>query len=51
MLSGMAQVAVGAPPRELRAVKLEEVVEIARTFLPPDRYGLAIAGPPLPERD
>ena len=38
-------------PRELRAVKLEEVVEIARTFLPPDRYGLAIAGPPLPERD
>jgi len=38
-------------PRELRAVKLEQVVEMARTFLPPDRYGLAIAGPPLPERD
>jgi zinc protease len=38
-------------PRELRAVTLEQVVEIARTFLPPDRYALAIAGPPLPERD
>jgi zinc protease len=38
-------------PRELRAVKLEQVVEIARTFLQPDRYALAIAGPPLPERD
>ncbi|MGH2473147.1 MAG: M16 family metallopeptidase [Candidatus Limnocylindria bacterium] len=38
-------------PRELRAVTLEQVVEIARTFLVPDRYGLAIAGPPLPERD
>ncbi|TMG51687.1 MAG: insulinase family protein [Chloroflexi bacterium] len=38
-------------PRELRAVTLEQVVEIARTFLQPDRYALAIAGPPLPERD
>jgi zinc protease len=38
-------------PRELRAVTLDQVVEIARAFLPPDRYGLAIAGPPLPERD
>jgi len=38
-------------PRELRAVTVEQVVETARTFLPPDRYGLAIAGPPLPERD
>ena len=38
-------------PRELRAVTLEQVVEIARTFLPPERYALAIAGPPLPERD
>ena len=38
-------------PRELRAVTLEQVVEIARAFLPPDRHALAIAGPPLPERD
>lgn len=38
-------------PRELRAVTLEQVVEMARTFLPPDRHALAIAGPPLPERD
>jgi len=38
-------------PRELRAVTLEQVVEMARTFLMPDRYALAIAGPPLPERD
>jgi len=38
-------------PRELRAVTLEQVVQIARTFLPPERYALAIAGPPLPERD
>jgi len=38
-------------PRELRAVTVEQVVEMARTFLPPDRYGLAIAGPPLPEGD
>ncbi len=38
-------------PRELRAVTVDQVVEMARTFLPPDRYGLAIAGPPLPEND
>jgi zinc protease len=38
-------------PRELRAVTLDQVVDIARAFLPPDRYALAIAGPPLPERD
>jgi zinc protease len=38
-------------PAELRAVTLEQVVETARTFLPPDRHALAIAGPPLPERD
>jgi zinc protease len=38
-------------PRELRAVTLDQVVEIARAFLPPDRHALAIAGPPLPERD
>jgi zinc protease len=38
-------------PGELRAVTVEQVVEIARTFLPPDRHALSIAGPPLPERD
>jgi zinc protease len=38
-------------PRELRTVTLDQVVEIARTFLSPDKHGLAIAGPPLPERD
>ena len=38
-------------PRELRAVTLEQVIEIARAFLPPDHHALAIAGPPLPERD
>jgi len=38
-------------PGELRAVTVEQVGEMARTFLPPDRYGLAIAGPPLPEGD
>jgi zinc protease len=36
-------------PGELRAVTREKVVEIARAFLPSDRYALAIAGPPLPE--
>ncbi|OLD11267.1 MAG: hypothetical protein AUJ06_00730 [Chloroflexi bacterium 13_1_40CM_3_70_6] len=36
-------------PRELRAVTREQVVETARTFLPPERHALAIAGPPLPE--
>jgi zinc protease len=38
-------------PHELRAVTLDQVVEIARAFLPPDRHALAIAGPPPPERD
>jgi zinc protease len=38
-------------PRELRAVTVDQVVDIARAFLPPDRHALAIAGPPLPERD
>ena len=36
-------------PRELRAVTRDQVVTIARDFLPPDRHALAIAGPPLPE--
>src|SRR5438874_5198800 len=36
-------------PRELRAVTRDQVVETARSFLPPDRHALAIAGPPLPE--
>src|SRR3989441_6389088 len=36
-------------PRELRAVTKEQVVETARTFLSPDRYALAVAGPALPE--
>jgi predicted Zn-dependent peptidase len=38
-------------PGELRAVTIDQVVEMARTFLPPDRHALSIAGPPLPERD
>jgi zinc protease len=32
---------------QIRAVTKEQVVEIARAFLPADRYALAIAGPPL----
>jgi zinc protease len=36
-------------PRELRAVTKDQVIETARTFLPPDRYALAVAGPALPE--
>ena len=36
-------------PRELRAVTKDEVVATARDFLHPDRYALAVAGPPLPE--
>ena len=36
-------------PRELHAVTKEQVIETARTFLPPDRYALAVAGPALPE--
>jgi len=38
-------------PRELRAVTLDQVIETARAFLPPDRHALAIAGPPLPVAD
>lgn len=34
-------------PRQLRAVTMDEVVATARTFLPLDRYALAVAGPPL----
>ena len=36
-------------PRELRAVTKDQVIDTARTFLPPDRYALAVAGPALPE--
>jgi len=36
-------------PRELREVTKDQVIETARTFLPPDRYALAVAGPALPE--
>ncbi|MEK7863841.1 MAG: insulinase family protein, partial [Chloroflexota bacterium] len=36
-------------PKALRAVTKEEVVETARTVIPPERHALAIAGPPLPE--
>lgn len=36
-------------PRELRAVTKDQVVETARVFLPPERYALAVAGPPLPD--
>lgn len=32
---------------QIRAVTKEQVVDIARTFLPADRYALAIAGPPV----
>lgn len=35
-------------PRELRAVTKAQVVETARSLLPPERYALAVAGPPLP---
>lgn len=34
-------------PRQLRAVTMDEVVATARTFLPLDRYALAVAGPPV----
>ena len=34
-------------PDQLRAVTKEEVAEMARSFLPSDRYALATAGPPL----
>jgi zinc protease len=36
-------------PRDLRAITKEQVIDTARTFLPPDRYALAVAGPALPE--
>ena len=36
-------------PAALRAVTRDQVVETARSFLPPERHALAIAGPPLPE--
>ena len=36
-------------PRELGAVSKDQVVETARTFLPPDRHAAVVAGPPLPE--
>src|SRR5438477_196843 len=35
-------------PSELRAVTRDQVVETARSFLPPERSAVAIAGPPLP---
>lgn len=36
-------------PALLRAVTKEQVVETARAFLAPERYAMAVAGPPLPE--
>lgn len=36
-------------PKALRAVTKEQVVEIARTFLPPERYAEVVAGPPVPD--
>ncbi|MDX6560734.1 MAG: zinc protease [Gaiellales bacterium] len=36
-------------PKALRAVTKEQVVEIARTFLPPERHAEVVAGPPVPE--
>lgn len=36
-------------PRALRAVTKDQVVETARTFLPPERHAAVVAGPPLPE--
>jgi zinc protease len=36
-------------PRELRAVTKDQVIATAREFLHPERYALAVAGPPLPE--
>jgi zinc protease len=35
-------------PRELRAVTKDQVVQTARTFLPPERHAAVVAGPPLP---
>ena len=36
-------------PKALRAVTKEQVVDIARTFLPPERHAEVVAGPPVPE--
>lgn len=36
-------------PRALRAVTKAEVVETAAALIPPGRYALVVAGPPLPE--
>ncbi|HZP97266.1 MAG TPA: pitrilysin family protein [Candidatus Limnocylindria bacterium] len=36
-------------PKALRSVTKDEVVAIARSCIPPDRYALVVAGPPLPE--
>src|SRR5919197_1141634 len=36
-------------PAALRAVTKEEVVDTARSLIPPERHALAVAGPPLPE--
>ena len=36
-------------PKALRAITKDEVVETARTFLPPERHAAVVAGPPLPE--
>ncbi len=36
-------------PKALRAVTKDEVVAVARACIPPDRYAVVVAGPPLPE--
>jgi zinc protease len=36
-------------PKALRAVTKDQVVDIARTFLPPERHAEVVAGPPVPE--
>ena len=36
-------------PRALRAVTKDQVVDTARTLIPPERHALVVAGPPLPE--
>jgi zinc protease len=36
-------------PHALRSVTKEQVVETARSFIPPERHALVVAGPPLPE--
>ncbi|HUQ42759.1 MAG TPA: pitrilysin family protein [Candidatus Limnocylindrales bacterium] len=37
-------------PNELRAITKQQVVETARTVLPPERHAAVVAGPPLPDR-